>query len=137
MIWINVKKISIKNRQNPLICHSKHGTYHLFIVFRGYLKLMQIHAFISKSFATMLFNLLFWKVAGQSVSSNQSCDVIKMRDYPSLFLSLFSSHLLHFYDVTWLIFETIWPSTWKCLEMIWKCLVKTLVLKQLAPKKTL
>ena len=36
----------------------------------------------------------------------QPCDVIIMRDFPSLFrgfLSFFSSHLPHSYDVTWLI----------------------------------
>ena len=42
------------------------------------------------------------------------CDVIKIRDYPPLFrgfLSQFSSHLPLFYDVTWLIFETLCKVT--------------------------
>ena len=50
----------------------------------------------------------------QSVSKSQPCDVIKIKDNPSLFagfLSHFSSHLPPFYDVTWLIFETLWKVT--------------------------
>ena len=50
----------------------------------------------------------------QIVSKNKQCDVIKMRDYPPPqfkgFLSLFS-HLSHFYDVRWLIFETLCKVT--------------------------
>ena len=43
-------------------------------------------------------------VKGEIRSKKSACDVIKMRDYPSLFfrgfLSHFSSHIPHFYDVT-------------------------------------
>ena len=49
-------------------------------------------------------------VTGQSVLKNQSCDVIKMRNYPSLFMGFlfhFSSHFPNFYHVTWLIFEAL------------------------------
>ena len=42
----------------------------------------------------------------QNCVKNYPCDVIKKRDYP--FRGFLSSHLPHFYDVTWIIFDTIW-----------------------------
>ena len=59
---------------------------------------------------TLNIFLTYTKGVILKVSQKSACDVIKMRNYPSLFrgfLSHFSEHLPHFYDVTYLIFDTL------------------------------
>ena len=57
---------------------------------------------------------IFVKIS--KVSGQVTCDVIKMLNYPFLFLRgflfQFSSHLSNFYDVPWLIFESVCTLTY-------------------------
>ena len=53
------------------------------------------------SFLLLSYFKLFWNGRGKKCLKNQS-----------LSLFHFSSHLPNFYDVTWLVFETLCPSPW-------------------------
>ena len=70
--------------------------------------------FTHKMYLTFIdFNLFthIFSISGTKCLKNHPYDVIKISDYPTIF-GVFSfpfscHHLPHFYDVTWLIFKTL------------------------------